>query len=290
MKKITIIYLTILVFGFAIFIQSCSQVEDNLVTSPSIGIHPAGWLTKSSPNFHGLAISSNKWDFSPCKTCHAPDFRGGSSGASCFKCHPDGPQACNVCHGNPDHSYPPAALNGQTLESYIGVGVHEAHLGDSTNRFSRGLKCFECHRAFTDFNDTVHINPLNIDNRAEVVFDTLAKTPTGGITPNPVWDRTTATCSGVYCHGNFTNGNYRLLNPPPVPVWTNPESVFCGFCHGNIVTGDPLPGGTHFQNFTINECWYCHERVIDSTGNIFNKSLHVDGIIEIGVSKNKKLK
>ncbi len=85
---------------------------------------------------------------------------------------------------------------------------------------------------------------------------TLSKTPSDGITPNPVWNRTTATCSGVYCHGDFKNGNYRLLNPPPVPVWTNPSSVHCGTCHGDPATGDPIPGGSHFQGFTIHECWF----------------------------------
>ncbi len=110
MKKITIIYLTLLVFGLAIFIQSCSQVEDNLVTSPSIGIHPAGWLTKSSPNFHGVAISSNKWDMSQCKTCHGPDYRGGSSGTSCFTMPSWWSAGLQCLSRKSDHSYPPAAL------------------------------------------------------------------------------------------------------------------------------------------------------------------------------------
>ena len=282
MRKKIILYLTILfIITFGIIIQGCNDVENNLVTAPDIGPHLSGWLNPASPNFHGKAISTNNWDMSPCKKCHGADYKGGGSGAACTKCHSNTPEDCHTCHGNADHIYPPLALNGQSSESYLGVGVHEAHLGDSTLRFSRGLKCFECHKEFHTFSDTVHINP-NRANVALIVFDTLAKTPTGGITPNPVWNRTTATCEGVYCHGNFVNGNYRLINPPLLPVWTNGESVFCGMCHGNPNTGDPLPGGTHLQNFTINQCYYCHGRVIDSSGTIFNKSLHVDGKIEIG--------
>lgn len=284
MKKIIILYSAIiLIFSVALLIEGCSKVEDNLVTSPDLGVHSAGWLTPSSPNFHGNAISAGKWDMSGCKKCHGMDYKGGGSGSSCLKCHSNSPEACNTCHGNSQHSYPPAALNGQTSITYLGVGVHDIHLGDSTLRYSAKVDCFECHRQFNGLYDTIHINPKNIDNRAEIVFDSLSKTRTGNITPNPVWNRTTATCSGVYCHGDFKNGTYRLINPPPLPVWTNQNSVVCGSCHGNPTTYDPFPGGTHpGTHYDVDECYWCHQNVIDENGNIFNKSLHINGVIDIG--------
>ena len=290
MKKLKILYLTILVFGLAFLIQSCSQVDDNLVTSPSLGIHPAGWLTPTAADFHGKSIADNKWNMSSCKTCHAPDYKGGSSGKSCYDCHTSGPEGCRVCHGNSSHSYPPAGIFGQTSVSYIGVGVHEKHLGDSTLRQSAKVACVACHRKISGYSDTVHINPKNVNNIAEVVFDSLSKVPTGGITPNPTWTRTSATCAGTYCHGNFKNGNFRLITGFSNPVWTTAGGAGCGTCHGNPTTGNPLPGGTHIQGYTTNQCWWCHPRVIDSTGHIINKSRHINGIIDLGFDKNIRLR
>lgn len=284
MKKIKILYLILSVFSFAFIFQSCGQVEDKLVTSPSVGIHPAGWVTPASADFHGKAISNAKWDMTSCETCHGPDYKGGSSGSSCYTCHTSGPENCRVCHGNSSHSYPPAGIFGQTAITFVGVGVHEAHLGDSTLRNSAKVACVACHRKFNGFSDTIHINPKNVNNIAEVVFDSLSKVVTGGITPNPTWTRTTATCAGSYCHGNFKNGNFRLITNFSNPVWTNSASAECGSCHGNVTSGNPLPGGTHLQGYTINQCWWCHNRVMNSAGQIYNKYLHINGVIDLGVT------
>ncbi|CAF3693620.1 unnamed protein product [Rotaria sp. Silwood1] len=55
--------------------------------------------------------------------------------------------------------------------------------------------------------DPSHIGS-NPDGIAEINFGELAHdTLGGGIVPNPTWDRSTATCSNVYCHGTFKGGN-----------------------------------------------------------------------------------
>lgn len=253
----------------------CSKLDNNLTTAPEIGMHPAGWVDNTSPNFHGKTISSQKWSFESCKTCHGSNLRGGSSGTDCNDCHSGGVTECRLCHGSitANSIWPPKALNGETSVSYIGVGVHNIHMTrDSTLRFAARVRCVSCHRAFSTFEDTLHIGN-NPDNIAEVKFDSLSITITPGITPVPVWDRTTKTCSNSYCHGNFKNGN----TTAPAPVWTAAGSVFCGSCHGNAA--NPLPVGTHLQGFTRQQCWYCHSTVIDTNGTIINKSLHINGVI-----------
>lgn len=263
-----------------ISIIGCSKEKDSIPVAPESGIHPTGYSNPLSSNFHGIGIASHNWSMNFCKQCHGADYKGGNGATSCFKCHPSGPQDCRLCHGNGVNTiFPPKALNGSTDPGYIGVGGHNVHLSkDSTIRNSAGLRCVDCHWKFSSFDDTMHISPTR-NGLAIVVFDSLAITARDGITPHPVWNRNAATCSGTYCHGNFKNGNYQL-NIGTDPVWTDPSSVNCGTCHGNPQTGEPNPGGTHYQGFTIKQCYYCHSNVIDTNGTIINKSLHVNGVVD----------
>ncbi len=53
--------------------------------------HPVGWLTPSSPAFHGHEVADD--GDAQCAACHGADFLGGWSGVSCTTCHdypPDG--------------------------------------------------------------------------------------------------------------------------------------------------------------------------------------------------------
>jgi predicted CxxxxCH...CXXCH cytochrome family protein len=179
---------------------------------------------------------------------------------------------CSLCHGSGDHANPPKALNGDITATSLGVGAHETHLYLAAN--SSFVACSECHKPVTNVHDSTHIDG---DNIAEVKFGPLAKnTLGGGVTANPVWNRTTATCSNSYCHGQFKGG--RLNNSVS---WTSPGSVVCGSCHGDPVTGNPNPGNPphSVSNWTRTDCAMCHFSVIDSTGTITNPEKHVNGIV-----------
>ncbi len=63
------------------------------------------------------------------------------------------------------------------------------------------------------------------------------------------------------------------------PIWTDPNSVVCGSCHGNPNNGNPRPSGNIHSGFFINDCFSCHGSVINQSGQIINKSLHVNGVI-----------
>ncbi|MGB9697153.1 MAG: CxxxxCH/CxxCH domain c-type cytochrome [Ignavibacteria bacterium] len=265
-----------LVTFLSLILSSCSKEKDGLVNPiPPNGYHPAGWTVPNSPDFHGKFIAASSWNLNQCQTCHGKDYRGGNTQSSCYNCHQDGPTACNLCHGNESHIYPPKSLAGNTLPTQQGVGAHDKHLNtDSTLRFSARVECNECHLPITDFNDTNHIgsNP----GIAEVVFGSLAKKSLGGVVPNPIWDRNTQKCSNVYCHGYFINGN--LNNQPS---FLNPGSAGCGTCHGNPTTGNPNPGGTvHQYNLP---CYYCHGSVVDTNNTIINKFRHINGVVDFGL-------
>ena len=54
MKKIILVYLSLgFVFIFMIMYHGCSELKDNLVMSPALGVHPEGWLNTSDQLFHG---------------------------------------------------------------------------------------------------------------------------------------------------------------------------------------------------------------------------------------------
>jgi|WetSurMetagenome_2_1015567.scaffolds.fasta_scaffold07100_5 predicted CxxxxCH...CXXCH cytochrome family protein len=266
---------TFLLLIVVVLTQGCSKQSDNLVTVQTESIfHGDGWLTPSSANFHGVSIRANNWKLEACKSCHGNDYKGANTQKSCFECHQKGPENCHVCHGNAGHIYPPKSLLGHTLPTEQGVGAHDIHLNsDSSVRYSAQVSCFECHTQISGFSDTNHIG--SSPGVANVVFGTLAKTITAGFTPNPVWNKTTQTCSNVYCHGYFKGGNSNAQ-----PVFTDPNSVVCGSCHGDPNTGNPKPMSTH--QYYPNNCGYCHRTVIDTNYVFVNKQRHINGVVDFG--------
>src|SRR4030095_9379814 len=279
MKKLILFYgLFIALVSSALIYTGCSELDKNAVLAPDIDTHPDGWANPSSENFHGTYIINKKaWNLQQCKTCHGSDYTGGTAGSSCLGCHSSsgGPENCRLCHGNSDHSNPPKAIYGDTSVISLGVGVHVTHV--NSPRFSASLHCSDCH-TFNGFSDPSHIGN-NPDGMAEINFGELAHdTLGGGVTPNPTWNRNTATCSSVYCHGTFKAGNVNAVG-----VWTNPGSVVCGTCHGNPVTGNPTPQTNgnyippHYSFMNINSCYICHGSVINPQGVMVDKTLHING-------------
>ena len=280
-KQIGLYILFIASLAMMLVYHGCSEIENDLVAPENPGVHGAGWLSRSSANFHGTYIANHKWDLSSCKTCHANDYTGGATGVSCYKCHHQGPEACNVCHGSDGHANPPKALNGDTAISSLGVGVHVAHLDSTISRYGATVSCTNgCHTPVSAFSDSSHIGP-NPDGIADINFGALARTQLHIHVPNPQWNRNTRTCSDVYCHGAFDGGNINFT-----PTWTDPGSVVCGSCHGDPQTGNPTPkpwsGNMHNPNYTIHDCVMCHFAVVDSSGNIIDPSKHINGTINFG--------
>lgn len=280
MKKIIMLYgLFIALISTFLMYQGCSELDNSATMAPDLDIHADGWAIPNSNNFHGTYIASRKWNLNECKTCHGGDYSGGTSGTSCLGCHSGsgGPQNCRLCHGNSEHSNPPKALNGDTLTTSLGVGIH---MGHRFSTFSASVTCEECHTDFNGFDDPIHIGP-DADGIAEINFGPLSRTVIGNITPNPTWDRNSASCSNTYCHGTFRDGNVNAVG-----IWTDEESVVCGSCHGDPVTGNPTPrtngvfSPPHFSYMTINTCYICHETVINPQGQFINTDLHVNGVID----------
>ncbi len=167
---------------------------------------------------------------------------------------------CTSCHGRPGDPSPPAAVDGSTSTTALGVGAHSSH---RTPSIARAVSCAECHVIPTDLSR--HPDPLA--RPAEVVFGPTATA--AGATPS--WDRASATCTGGYCHGATLFG----AETRPGPRWTRvagPQKT-CTSCHGNP------PGGAHT---TSTACEGCHTAVAGPGGTIIDPSRHVDGKVDVG--------
>jgi hypothetical protein len=72
------------------------------------------------------------------------------------------------------------------------------------------------------------------------------------------------------------------------PRWNGgPKEAACGTCHGNASTGNPLPTGHIVNNPFDNQpivrtsCVFCHPTVVDVSGNIIDKTKHMNGMADI---------
>lgn len=169
---------------------------------------------------------------------------------------------CTRCHGQGEDPSPPPALNGDTKTTSLGVGAHQTHVRGGPLR--PPLACSECHIMPSPENGSEH--PSTKGGPAPVVFANLAHNDSA----NPQWDRQSATCSDVFCHGS----TLRWGQDRPWPVWTRVDGsqIKCTSCHGYP------PALTHPQD---DRCETCHSVVMAPGGVIKAPELHVNGKLEL---------
>lgn len=233
---------------------------------------------------HGKFIKTElNWDLLNCRFCHGTDYSGGrvTVGLTCRDCHTStaGPEACNTCHGDfyhPSQIAPPQDLHNNFDMSAVGVGAHQNHV--TTTTVTNTYNCDQCHTPVSNFQSPTHIDQTPL---AEIEFAALA---TGNGSLNTSWDHGNATCGEVYCHGSFEFKKSQSANPwgyadslitgtPGPVVWTQAFSgpTICSFCHG-------LPPTGHINNnYTLNDCAYCHGSVVNNQGTIIDKNKHING-------------
>lgn len=280
------IYSTLFIALLLLF--GCSEIETNIPTPATVSVHGEGTLNPASNNFHGKLVKAVNWNLKECQSCHDANYTGGTTGKSCITCHTSskGPEACNTCHGefaDTTRIAPPRDVDGNSSSSSPRVGAHSAHL--TSNVFGNKVECSTCHIVPTNIYATGHFENSSTD----LSFDTLAALTTniptssfynatlGTITPTPAYNATTGTCSNVYCHGAFKNGN-----TTNTVVWNaGTDERKCGRCHGDPTTSKPAPTGTHPAGVT--SCG-CHGDVASFDGtnySITNKSKHINGLLLI---------
>jgi predicted CxxxxCH...CXXCH cytochrome family protein len=253
--------LVILLLISTLFLFNCSEIKDDITEPEKLdGVHPEGFGTMGSDNFHIFKIQSNKWDLTACQKCHASDYAGGTTGVSCFDCHTSsaGPEACNTCHGNfsdENRIAPPTDLANKYETSAKGVGAHTAHVYET--KIALGVGCYTCHPGHETSSNyiTSHSDGLP------------AEMSLAG------YNATDLTCSDTYCHGNFEFNSVKGNNFSPIWNVVDGTQAACGTCHGK--DGTPTPKG-HSGNYTETQCKNCHADTFNEDGSL-NKFIHMNG-------------
>jgi predicted CxxxxCH...CXXCH cytochrome family protein len=163
-----------------------------------------------------------------------------------------GTETCGTCHGSSTNAAPPPDTSGNTDPSVVTVGAHQQHVVATTGYAA--IACSECHVVPTDVLDPGHCDSAP---PAEVKFGPLASAKN----TYPVWDRTTGTCQGTYCHGATLEGG-----SDKNPSWTSTTSVYCGSCHS--------------ANYHGQSGCSCHGSVW-SGGQIIDPTKHINGQIDM---------
>jgi predicted CxxxxCH...CXXCH cytochrome family protein len=104
----------------------------------------------------------------------------------------------------------------------------------------------------------------------EITWGALAKADGAA----PAWDRSTATCSTVYCHGATLPGG-----TVTEPVWTKVDGTQagCGTCHG---TPPPWPHPAK------TDCTTCHTFTVKPDGTIdVAGGMHINGQVDLDETK-----
>ncbi|MEA1996032.1 MAG: hypothetical protein U9N45_00250 [Gemmatimonadota bacterium] len=99
--------------------------------------HPVGWTESSSENSMGSSVA--KRGITSCAPCHGKDYRGGTSGISCYNCH-DGPSGHPV--GWTDRSS--GSHHGAKIELQGPTVCAPCHGEDYRGGIS-GISCYNCH-------------------------------------------------------------------------------------------------------------------------------------------------
>lgn len=282
MKFINKIFLLIFVL---LLISACSKLSTDIPSAPVVKTHKIGISNPDSADFHGNLVKMNQWDMRLCKQCHGGDYSGGITEASCLTCHtnPDGPEACNTCHGDfvdVNKIAPPRDTEKNTETTAQGVGAHVKHLYE--NDLGSEIPCSTCHKVPGEVYEDGHIDT---DLPAEVIFSGRAVINLG---TSSSYDNSLATCSNTYCHGNwvfFKDSSSNQFAYAEDQMTGNNQSVIfnqvdgtqaeCGSCHN-------LPPDGHIAA-TLDACGGCHSGIVDTDGNIVDslKFKHINGEINV---------
>jgi len=228
---------------------------------------------------------------SKCDTCHGapPQTATHPKMQACSKCHAatvddqgaliakgghvNGtvdvalPTACDACHGKNGIGAPPPDVNGNSDPTLPSVGAHAAHIYGKA--FSGGgMACTACHVLPTTVDAPGHLAGA-LDS---VQFPDGQAAWKGSV---PTYDKSTQTCSNVYCHGAALEGGDKKA-----PVWTQPL-VACTSCHAAVPSG--LVGHPAVDTAAgPATCAKCHAKTIKPDGSLdLQGGYHINGVVNL---------
>ena len=239
------------------------------------------------------------------KTCNNLSCHGGKSRSAwnatttnnnytCVHCHGVG----NTVSGTDNRAFAPgfkrAGVVGTStdqnfMSSDLRVGAHFKHL---SSLYTKNVKCNECHKVPYNVFDAGHIDSPRFSSTTITFAQASTASKNGATMTFTVGNASTAAqCSTLYCHGSNmpkgdTSGTYRtpFWNASTAIQYTVPNNA-CGTCHGNPPTAGTT-AATHSGKAATTSCSGCHAMMVDATGKIIDKTLHINGVVNVTADCN----
>jgi len=247
------------------------------------------------------------------KSCNNVSCHGGKSRGAWSATTINNDNTCVHCHGSATTSsalantaanrkffapgYKASGVTGTSTDQNVSsndlrVGSHFKHL---SSVYMRAIKCNECHTVPSSPFDGTHMATQRYNSQTLTFSQASSATITIGVTAPSLPTRLAtfagytngtavkaATCSSVYCHGSRlktgdTSGTYRkpYWNYSAMVNYSDPANA-CSRCHGNPPTAGSS-AGTHSGKAPTTSCSGCHNQVVNASGQIINKTLHING-------------
>lgn len=231
--RIQALFIAGLTAALALLYFGCSELNTpgpNPIVPASV-VHPTGWDdTTGHGAGHGAALKQLSWDASSCRSCHGGTFGGGSSGVSCFSCHPSSPHSVKFAPDSTGHGLYLKA------EQFVSTECKLCH-GQSYTGGNVGISCVSCHAAFphdTQFAGIHHTGYLQAKS-----FNTTECQKCHGIdySGGTVVNVSCYSCHAPYPHSvKFNFGGTRLSHVSYMKANTYPFAQ-CQKCHAVDYTG-----------------------------------------------------
>ena len=142
----THLYFEASILLLALASAGCSDLKnkDGLTpTGPALSVHGTGWNDSLSADFHGAYLKSVSFSSKNCQQCHAPNYQGGTSGVSCFKCHTQYPHQTGWLDTTA------ANFHGVSLKT-VGFNLQSCQTCHAQNfqGGTSGVSCYGCHTLY----------------------------------------------------------------------------------------------------------------------------------------------
>ena len=264
-KHFFLLFIGMLIFVFLANIYGCDNSLPNGLpgSEDEIQAHPTGW---DNPQAHGISFFENR---QTCEPCHGQDLTGGTSQVSCDQCHHSSwREDCTFCHGG-EYNQTGAPPKGIQVE---GKGFpHNVHVIENDYHIAF---CDTCHLLPDNMDSPEHIDGIyGGEISAEIKFKPFDHT---------IYDMVQKTCTNIYCHGN---GQESLEGPLS---WQTTEfnGLTCTSCHEGYTNSKSLSGAhNNHLKLSMFTCSTCHSDVILSDNTIKDKSLHINGQVDILINQ-----
>lgn len=232
------------------------------------------------------------------KTCNNVSCHGGKSRGSwsataqnndntCLHCHGSGTGAGTALRADRYNAAPGWAgtgisTDGNTVATDIRVGAHFVHLSST---YAKKMKCNECHTVPTGPFDGTHMATARYNSQT-LTFSQASTATKNSVVPafTAGTSAAAATCTTTFCHGSgMPKGD--TSGTDKSPLWnTNlttgtPGAAECARCHGNPPTAG-TSAGVHSGVTATTGCAGCHGEVVNGSGYIINKALHMNGTVQ----------